>query len=392
MLTPLRFILLLGLVLPALGQSRLGNVVVDVDKATIPVRVSANTEELNRLANEAFRVHGRYRVVASNFTYDLRFTLLAPNQVRVDVLAAGGSPVASQVVNGATPRQALLRAADLAVAETNGLGLHGFFTARIAFIGERTGRREVYVSDLFLGEAKQVTRDNAQVLTPRWSPDGTRVVYTSFFKNGFPDIYEYDLNTYQRSTLVTLRGSNLGARFSPNGQQLAMVLSGEGTSEIYVSNAQGKAIARRTHSDRVKASPCWSPDGSRLVFTMEPGPQLYVMPAAGGPPRRLTTGSTYAAEPDWSRANPARIACTVQSGGRYQIAVYDDGKGAAAVVSKAPFDGIEPCWLADGRHLVYTARERSTSVLCILDTDTGKSTAISGPFGAPAYQANVWTP
>ena len=58
-------------------------------------------------------------------------------------------------------------------------------------------------------------------------------------------------------------------------------------------------------------------------------------------------------------------------------------------MSKAPFDGIEPCWLADGRHLVYTARTPYQSVLSILDTETGKSTRIS-PVNFGAMQANAW--
>jgi TolB protein len=123
---------------------------------------------------------------------------------------------------------------------------------------------------------------------------------------------------------------------------------------------------------------------------MEPGPQLYVVSAAGGAPRRLSVGNTYAAEPDWSRTHPNKIACTVRVGTRFQIAVYDMNTGKAQVVSKADFDGVEPSWLADGRHLVYTARDRSTSVLSILDTETGKSTRIPSPPDASLLQAGVW--
>ena len=52
---------------------------------------------------------------------------------------------------------------------------------------------------------------------------------------------------------------------------------------------------------------------------------------------------------------------------------------------------MEPSWLADGRHLVYTARDRSSSFLCILDTETGNSTRLGG-VDSQAMQANVWTP
>jgi TolB protein len=125
---------------------------------------------------------------------------------------------------------------------------------------------------------------------------------------------------------------------------------------------------------------------------MEPGPQLYEMSAAGGGPHRLFSGFSYQAEPDWSRADRNKIACTVRSGG-YQIAVFDFSTGKVEVVSHAPFDGIEPSWLDDGRHLVYTARDRSSSVLCILDTLSGKSTPITAgsPVGA-SMQASVLDP
>jgi TolB protein len=381
--------------LPALAQRtrNIGEVRVDVGSSAIAVRVSANSADLQALAQTAFNAHGRYRLVASGHAFDIKFAAVAPTQVRVDITkGAAATPIHAETVTGATSRQALLRAADVAVARTNGLGLRGFFAARLAFISKRTGRSEVYTSDLFLGEAKQLTRDGAHVLTPRWSPDGTRVVYTSFFRSNAPDVFLSNVTTGARETLISFRGTNSGAHFSPSGQQVAVIMTGEGAPELYVTNAQGRAPSRKTRSEAVKSSPCWSPDGSQIVFAMEPGPQLYLMSAVGGAPRRLSLGvSTYAAEPDWSRTDRNKIACTVRVGRQYQIAVYDFAKGAGKVVSKASFDGVEPGWLADGRHLVYTARDRNSSFLCILDSETGNSTRLGG-VDSLAMQASVWTP
>ena len=391
----LRFLLLLTVTsLPLLAETSrgLGEIVVTAENKTVPVRVSANTPELNDLALRAFNLHGRYRLTGSGYAYDIKFSLVTSTQVRVDITkGSAGTPFSSDVATGRNENDALLRAADLAVVRTNGLGLKGFFTAKIAFIGGGGGRREIYTSDLLFRRVTQVTHDNALALFPRWSPDGGKLLYTSFFKSGFPDIFQIDLNTYQRTSFVSFKGTNGGARYSPSGGQVAMVLSGEGNPEIYISNAQGRQVSRKTRSDSTKASPCWSPDGSRLVFAMEPGPQLYVMSTGGGAPSRLMTGFKFSAEPDWSRTSPNKIVCTVKTGS-YQIAVYDLSKGSAEIVSKAPFDGIEASWLADGRHVVYTARDRSTSVLCVLDTETGKSTPISPRSFGPAMQASVWTP
>jgi TolB protein len=376
-----------------LAEHDMGTVDVAADNRTIPVRVSGATQELNQLANRAFSSHGRYRVVASGYIYDIRFSPAGASEVRVDVeRGLGGGLVASEVASGATQRAALLAAADIAVARTNGLGLRGYFTSRLVFIGERTEHKEIYTSDLFFGDVRQITHDRADAMTPRWSPDGERIIYTSFFRSGFPDIFEIELGTYLRTTFVSLKGTNSGAHFSPDGRQVAMVLSGEGEPEIYVSNAQGRGIARRTHSDTTKASPCWSPDGSRIVFAMEPGPQLYVMPSSGGTPQRVSFDvGRYCAEPDWSRAAPDKVAFTMLVGRNNQIGVLDLSRRTGEQVSKAAFDGIEPSWLPDGRHLVYTARDSVTSRVCILDTETGKSTPVSPSGFGPASQASVWS-
>ena len=214
---------------PALAQRDIGTVEVTADNRTVPVRVSAATQELNSLALQAFGSNGRYHVVASGFIYDIRFAPAGPNQVRVDVVRGfGGEAVASEVATGDSERDALFRAADVAVAKTNGLGLRGYFRSKLVFIGERTGHQEIYTSDLFFGDVKQITHDRAIAMTPRWSPDGERVIYTSYFKSGFPDIFEIDLGSYQRTTFVSFKGTNSGAHFSPDGRQVAMVLSGEG--------------------------------------------------------------------------------------------------------------------------------------------------------------------
>lgn len=386
-------LVLIALAAPALAQTNIGYVDVVAERNTVPVRVSANSAELNQLALQAFGAHGRYRVTTSGHAYDIKFSLVTPTQVRVDVTrGSGATPVASEVATGANAREALLRAADIAVERTNGLGLKGFFTARLAFIVERSGKKEVCVSDLFFRDPKQLTHDNAHALMPRWSPDGNKLLYTTYFKAGFPDIYQIDLRTNQRTNFVSFKGTNSGARYSPNGQQVAMILSGAGNAEVYVGDAQGRQIRRLTHTDGVEASPCFSPDGSRLVFTSDSagGPQLYVMPVAGRPIQRVPTNiSGYCAEPDWNRADPNRIAFTIRIGRGYQIAVYDFSKRASVQASKAPFDGIEPCWLADGRHLVYTARDRSTSRICILDTVTGRSVPVSPAAFGSVMQANV---
>lgn len=353
---------------------------------SIKVRVTG-TGELDALAARAFDSHGNFRRVTSGGAFDIAFTTVSATQVRVDV-TKGGTSVVSQVVNGANTRNALFRAADVAVKATS--GLNGFFASKLAFVSNRTGTDEIWVSDLFLGEASAITQQKSHVLTPRWSPDGGRILYTSYFRSGFPDIFQIDLAARRWTNFVSFKGTNMGARFSPDGSRVTMVLTGEGTPEIYVSPAKGAPVTRLTRSAAAKASPCFSPDGTRIVFTSEPGPQLYIMSASGGGMNRVGAGlSSYCAEPDWSRGDPNKIAFTIRDGRRYQIAVLDLKTGVSKKVSDAPFDGVEPSWLADGRHLVYTARAANTRSLWILDTETGKVKQLSSVY---AEKPSVWGP
>ncbi len=360
----------------------------DPDKSTA-VTISSPSAEMRNLAIAAFSTHGAFRPVASGATMDLNFTPAGANQVTVTVTRGSGTPIFSQTFGGASQRNALFRAADAAVQRI--AGTPGWFAGRIVFVSERPGQSMLVTGDLFFGELQSHPVGKQQIIGPRWAPDGSRVIFTSY-RTGFPDIYVLDLASRQLSLFASFKGTNSGGRFSPDGARAAMVLSGEGNPEVYVGNSQGRQLRRLTRNQSVEASPCWSPDGTRLLFTSDQlgGPQLFVMPAAGGTMTRLATNiSKYCAEPDWSTADPKKIAFTAGVGRGYQLAVYDFGTGQSRIVSRAPTDAVEPVWLADGRHVLCTFRGANTRRLHIVDTATGRAAALSptslGPAGNASY-------
>ena len=393
MQTAFRFLLGLALATPLLAQRDIGVVDVTADISTIALTVSSSSPDLQNLALTAFNTHGRYRLVASGGAYAVDFAPAGANQVALTITkGSAGTPVHSQTVAGTSQRNALLRAADIAVTKTS--GLRGYFAGKLAFVGERTGKTEVYTSDLFFGDMLKWTSDGKQVLGPRWAPDGSKIVFTSY-RTSFPDIYVLELNNRRISLLASFKGTNSGCRYSPDGTRVAMVLSGEGNPEVYVGNAQGRQIRRLTITQSVEASPVWSPDGSRVLFVSDSagGPQLFMMSATGGSATRLATNiSKYCAEPDWSTAEPDKIVFTAGVGKGYQIGVFDLGTKTSRIVSKAPTDAIEPVWLADGRHVICTFRAANTRSLYILDTESGKATRLSPTALGNASSASYLAP
>lgn len=388
------FFLTFALVLSAFvgsahAQIDAGVVSVAADAAnTTAVSVSASTPELENLARTAFNAHGAFKVAASG-AFAIEFTAAGGSQVTVNVRRGSGTAVLTQTVSGSSARNALLRAADLAVEKIT--GRPGWFAGKIVFTSEKAGQNLLVTGDLFFGDLQSHPVGKQQVIGPRWSPDGSKVIFTSY-RTGFPDIYVLDLNTRQLAHLISLKGTNSGGRFSPNGSQLAMVLSGTGNPEVWISNAEGKQLRRLTRTPGVEASPAWSPDGGRLVFTSEQGgrPQLYVMSAAGGSMSRVPTDiSRYCAEPDWSTADPQKIAFTAAQGRGYQIAVFDFRTGKSEWATSAPTDAIEAVWLPDARHILCTFRAANTRRLHLVDTLTRKAVPVGpasfGPSGNASY-------
>jgi TolB protein len=360
-----------------------GEITEQINAKVIPVRIESDQAGLRRLAQSAFSAHGAFRVEAgAGASYTLRFSVASTTSVRLTI--ESGTParaIYNQTANGTSLTNALLRAADSAVSYL--AKTPGFFAGRLTFISEASGRSEVYTSDLFFGEMLQLTHDGAQSITPRWSPDGRYILYTGYFRNGAPDIFKIDTVSNQRTSFVSVKGTNNGARFSPNGSQVAMILSGAGNPEVYLSDPEGRGITRLTRTDRqIEATPSWSPDGSRLVVASDAlatgKPQLFLLSRSGGSLRRIPTNiSGYCAEPDWNHANPDLVAFTAATGGTFQIAVYSFATGESRFVSRGPGDGVEPCWLSDGRHLLYTSRSSGVQRVFILDTETGRATPLS---------------
>ena len=89
-------------------------------------------------------------------------------------------------------------------------------------------------------------------------------------------------------------------------------------------------------------SPAWSPDGERIAFLSNraEGWDLYIVPSAGGEPRRLTSGAVTD-DPAW---HPNGGAIAVERRGGIEL-VQADGSGRELLVEH----GAQPAWSRDGR-------------------------------------------
>ena len=364
------------------------------DKGKLPINVDSSDPNVSNLARRAFALHGG--IVVTKKPVDASFLVkIEPTGDSSALLTLGsGQPYAEQLrrtVSGRDLQNAVLRACDLVVEAT--LQSKGFFAGRLAFVCKKSGVSELYTSDLLFTRISPLTADRALITGPKWSPDGRSLLYTTYFKSGFPDIYRIDVDSRRKTPIATFKGLNSGAAFSPDGRQIAMSLSGTGNSEIYVSDSLGKNIRRLTTNKSLETSPSWSPDGRRLVYTSDaPGkPQLYEISSSGGPARRIPTNiSSYCSEPVWNPVDENLIAFTAAVRGGFQIALYDAKKRSSEILTVGA-TSLEPTWLRDGRHLVFTQRNGSIIRLMLLDTVTKEVSALHAPsFGEASMASYVY--
>jgi len=275
---------------------------------------------------------------------------------------------------------------DIVLAVT---GHKGIASMRIVLTGNRTGKKELYLCDSDGCGVRQLTGENGIVVGPKWGPDGNSIVYTSYMRN-FPDICRIDLNRNRRETLANYGGLNTGAAISPDGKDLALILSKDGNPELYIKNLRSGKLTRLTATPRAaEASPDWSPDGSQLVYASDQNgvgrPQLYIISRNGGAPRRISSRGTENIAPDWG-AN-GLIACASRQGGQYVIAVIQPSSGQTVYLSCDGADYEDPSWAPDGRHIVAARSVNYRSSLYLLDTVSDRPVAlldVGGSWYAPA--------
>jgi TolB protein len=275
-------------------------------------------------------------------------------------------------------------------------GQRGIAQTKIAFVWARNGVKELAVMDYDGHNVRQLTYDRSISVRPRWSPDGRKIVYTSY-KNLFPDVLEVDLYTGQRRRLATFPGLNTGAAFSPDGSSIALTLSKDGNPELYTMSAAGGELRRLTHTRGGESSPTWSPDGQSIAYVSDDSgaPQIWMVNRDGGAASRLTVSPSYNTEPDWSRPPSGSdmkpmLALTSRVGGRFQIGVYDRATAAVQPVVADGADNEDPSWAPDGRHLVFMKSHQWRAQLYLLDVVTGEQVQLPPVEGAASEPA--WGP
>lgn len=308
------------------------------------------------------------------------FTLVAAPPANFEVSGAGGAGGATIMTsngvkfscpNASNPRWTAHKLVDGLLKQI--FDIPGICSSRIAFVGQLGKVKEIYVCDFDGANLIQVTNNQNLSIGPHWGLGNKMLVYTYFAKS-YTDVVGLDMNTKATSRLAQFPGMNTAGAISPNGKQLAVILSKDRRVELYVKDLFGPGLRRVTNSADVEASPCWSPAGDRICFVSDASgrPKLNVYGVGGNRIQSMSTMGGEAVSPDWSRKGDL-IVYSAKMGPNYNLAIADIAANSSSLVEvKGGGDWESPSWAPDSRHVVCARRVSFKSDLYVVDTKTGE--------------------
>lgn len=276
-------------------------------------------------------------------------------------------------------------------------GIAGIAETKIYFVSNRTGSKEIWVMDYDGMNERQLTHLGTVSLSPRVSPDNSRVAFSSLGRNGW-SIRMFSLDLNRLVAFPAWGDTTLSPAWSSDGNRLAFSSARTGDPDIYVCDASGNQAHRITAFRGPDVSPVWNPKSNTQLAWVSGRtglPQIYIMDSDGGNVQRLTDGG-YASSPSWSpNGELLAFAWNRRYGpgapGGEDIYVMDIASKSWTQLTHGEGANDFPSWAPDGRHIVFQREENGrTEIWMMLADGTGEQQQLTHGGGSNTMPNWSW--
>jgi TolB protein len=285
-------------------------------------------------------------------------------------------------------RQVAHRFADEIILRLGG-GTPGIAETKIFFVKKNGADKDIWMMDYDGSNQRPISHLGTDVMSPRVSPDNSRIAFASLGKYGF-QLKMYSLILGRYVNFPTGQGSSAAPAWAPNGNEIAYSGDSGGTFNIWIADSNGNLARRVTSFRGGNVSPSYNPKtGDQIAFISgRTGlPQLYTMNSDGSNVQQMTDGG-YVSSPSWS------------PNGQFITFAWDRKYGPGApggqdiyIMEVATRKWVQlthdggrcdfPTWSPDSRHIAYAnssdGKADHMRIWTMLSSDGSQKRPLTGP-------------
>lgn len=264
-------------------------------------------------------------------------------------------------------------------------GEPGIFFSKIVASKITPQGKQIVLLDFDGQNEKQITQASNIHILPILHPSGKEILFTSYL-NKNPDLFSIKTDGTGLKTISNQKGLNSGVSFGRNGK-LALTLSFEGKSDIYLTDIAGNHRTRLTSGYGINSSASFSPDGSQIAFVSNRSgnPQIYVMQTDGKNPKRITFQGKYNQSPKWSPRGNAIVFTGRDEQNVFDLFLIDLKTKKISRITQDQGNNEEAAFSPNGRMIVFSSTRNGSRDLFVSNLDGSFQKQIT-------HQGQYWTP
>lgn len=270
------------------------------------------------------------------------------------------------------------------------IGNGSFFRSTLAFVKSAGAKKKDVWSVRANGRhLRQLTNINGEALSPTWSPDGRRVLFTHIDKRSH-GLGVYDVSSKALNRVKFPGNTVIGPTYMPNGSIAVSLTDGRNPSIFLLSPSLAKQGALE-RSSGIDVSPSIDKTGSLMAFTSSRlgGPQVFLKDLRSGGVRRVSQAGGYNTDPSISPDGTV-IAYARQEGGGHRIYVQDLVTGQERQLTFGPGSDEEPAIAPDSYFIAFMSTRNGKKEIYITTRNGGQARRLPTGPGDAAFPA--WGP
>lgn len=247
----------------------------------------------------------------------------------------------------------------------------------IAFTTTRIGSWDIFKMNKDLGEssATRLTFDDTGFdLEPSWWPNN-RILFSNGPSKGYEDVWVMNNDGADVQQLTNETDFDEYPDWSPDSTKIVYSSVGgkvNGTKQIWIMNADGSNKSRLNIIDGIQ--PAWSPDGTKIAFKSYSGgtSNIWIMNADGSNPKRLTNETVNTHDPDWSPDGKYIAYASIKDGDWEIYMTNTDGSNKRQLTFNT-FEDNYPAWSPDGQYIAFSSNRTGNDEIWLMRVNYNNS-------------------